>query len=235
VRSSDTDRPFGGWGMVAKPLLIFDFDGVIADSELLANSLLADYLTLLGQPTTVAQSIEKFMGKRSEDIAVLAQAWLGREVVDFSDNYRAYSRERMRTEVAPVAGVADFLASTADYPRCVASSSNISWLDHCVDRFGFRGHFGASLFSATEVKNGKPAPDIFLLAAERMRAAPQIAIVIEDSPAGVAGARAAGMTAIGFLGGSHIMAGHKDRLLDAGAHAIAQSYTELAGLIEARR
>jgi HAD superfamily hydrolase (TIGR01509 family) len=208
-------------------LLIFDFDGVVAD-----NQLLADYLTLLGKPTTLEQSIQKFMGKRSEDIAIAAGEWLGRQTpATFSDDYRAYSRERMRAEVGPVAGVAEFLAASTQHPLCVASSSNISWLDHCVDKFGFRAHFGANLFSATEVKNGKPAPDIFLLAAERMGVAPKAAVVIEDSPAGVIGARAAGMTTIGFVGGSHILDGHRARLLDAGAHAIADSYAGLAVML----
>ncbi len=219
---------------MVKPLLVFDFDGVVADSELLANQMLADYLTLLGRPTTVDQSMAAFMGRRSEDVAIAAQAWLGRDVVGFTDRYRDYSRGRMREEVGPVPGAAGFLDVSSEHPRCIASSSNITWLDHCVDKFGFRSHFGQNLFSATDVKNGKPAPDIFLLAAERMRSRPETAIVIEDSPAGVAGARAAGMTAIGFLGGSHIRDGHRARLLDAGAHAVAESYVELGLLIQER-
>jgi HAD superfamily hydrolase (TIGR01509 family) len=212
-------------------LLIFDFDGVVADSELLANQLLAEHLTSLGRPTTLEQSMQTFMGKRAEDIANLAQTWLGRPVENFSENYRDYSRNRMRTEVGPVQGISQFLSAHQHHACCVASSSNITWLDHCVDKFDLRPYFKLDLFSANDVKNGKPAPDIFLFAADKMRADPARSIVIEDSPAGITGARAAGMTAIGFLGGSHIRDGHRHRLLDAGAHAIAESFAELTTLI----
>jgi HAD superfamily hydrolase (TIGR01509 family) len=213
-------------------LVIFDFDGVVADSELLANTLLADYLTSLGKPTTVDDSIRLFMGKRAEDIAALALQWVGRtDIENFSAAYRDYSRPRMLAEVQPVPGAEAFLAQSAGLARCVASSSRMQWLDHNVDKFGFRGHFGQNLFSATEVKNGKPAPDIFLLAAARMGVDPQRCIVLEDSPAGVTGAKAAGMTAVGFVGGSHIRGDHRDRLTAAGANTIAESYGDVAKLL----
>ena len=213
-------------------LIIFDFDGVVADSELLANTLLADYLTSLGKPTTVDDSIRLFMGKRPEDIAALAIDWIGRpDMTDFSERYRDFSRPRMLAEVQPVPGVAEFLRQSAHLPRCVASSSRIVWLDHNVDKFGFRGHFGANLFSASEVKNGKPAPDIFLLAASRMGIEPKRCLVLEDSSAGVTGAKAAGMKTVGFLGGSHIRSTHRARLEAAGADIIAESYGDVAKLL----
>ena len=213
-------------------LIIFDFDGVVADSELLANTLLADYLTSLGKPTTVDDSIRLFMGKRPEDIAALAIDWIGRpDMTDFSERYRDFSRPRMLAEVQPVPGVAEFLRQSAHLPRCVASSSRIVWLDHNVDKFGFRGHFGANLFSASEVKNGKPAPDIFLLAASRMGIEPKRCLVLEDSSAGVTGAKAAGMKTVGFLGGSHIRSNHRARLEAAGADIIAESYGDVAKLL----
>jgi beta-phosphoglucomutase-like phosphatase (HAD superfamily) len=116
---------------------------------------------------------------------------------------------------------------------CVASSSSRGWLDHCVDKFGLRSHFGDNLFSATEVQNGKPAPDIFLLAAARMGIEPRAAVVIEDSPTGVMGAKAAGMTTIGFLGGSHRRDGFAERLMAAGADAIAEDYGAVQRLLAA--
>lgn len=214
-------------------LIVFDFDGVVADSELLANTLLAEYLTGLGRPTTVDDSIRLFMGKRSQDIAALALKWVGRpDIENFSESYRDYSRPRMLAEVEPVAGSHGFLARTAHMPRCVASSSRLEWLDHNVDKFGFRPHFGGNLFSATDVANGKPAPDIFLMAASRMGVEPQRCLVLEDSPAGIVGARAAGMTAMGFLGGSHIRGDHRSRLEAAGAEAIAHTYDDVARWLE---
>lgn len=218
-------------------LIIFDFDGVVADSELLANTLLAEHLTSLGRPTTVDDSIRLFMGKRAEDIAALALEWVGRtDIENFSEAYRNYSKPRMWAEVNPVSGVDAFLSQSAHMPRCVASSSRIQWIDHNVDKFGFRGHFGTNLFSATEVKNGKPAPDIFLLAASRMGIEPKRCLVLEDSPAGVMGARAAGMTTVGFIGGSHMLHqarrdDHKARLEAAGTNSIAESYIDVAKFI----
>jgi beta-phosphoglucomutase-like phosphatase (HAD superfamily) len=154
-------------------LIIFDFDGVVADSELLANTALADYLTRKGKPTTVDDSIRLFMGKRMADTRIAAEAWLGRPLPDdFETDYRDETREMMRRDVKAVRGVDLFLAQTTGVARCVASSSMHGWLDHCVDKFGFRDHFGRSLYSATEVANGKPAPDIFLHAAARMGVAP---------------------------------------------------------------
>lgn len=216
----------------APHLIIFDFDGVVADSELLANRLLAESITAIGTPTTLDDSIRLFMGKRWEDSKRAIVDWTGSPLPQgFEERHRARSRGPMRTEVGPVPGVVRFLEATAHHARCVASSSSRDWLDHCVDKFELRHHFGQNLFSATEVQNGKPAPDIFLHAAARMRAHPDICVVLEDSPSGVLGARAAGMTVIGFLGGSHVRDGHRERLLAAGAHHVAESYEAVERII----
>jgi HAD superfamily hydrolase (TIGR01509 family) len=213
-------------------LIIFDFDGVVADSEVLANQALADFITELGKPTTMEDCFRTFMGKRHEDMLAAVDVWLGYpRPPTFSDDYRERTRSMMREKVQPILAVGDFIESQGHRAKCVASSSNRGWLDHCVDKFGFRSHFGDNLFSATEVKNGKPAPDIFFLAAERMNVAPEHAVVIEDSPTGVLGARAAGMTTIGFLGGSHIRDGHRERLEAAGASHIAEDYAAVQRII----
>jgi HAD superfamily hydrolase (TIGR01509 family) len=209
-------------------LIIFDFDGVVADSELIANRALAEYLTELGKPTTLDDSMRLFMGKRRSDVVAAVEQWLGFAPDAFDERYRLRTRALMRATVEPVVGVAAFLARPRTAALCVASSSMRDWLDHCVDKFGLRGHFGDNLFSATEVVNGKPAPDIFLHAASRMACAPAATLVIEDSPAGIAGAKAAGMAAVGFLGASHIRDGHRERLLAAGADHVVEDYAALA-------
>jgi len=217
-------------------LIIFDFDGVVADSETIANELLAQSVTALGKPTTVDDSIRLFMGKRWEDCKSAVVEWIGQPLPEhFEVTHRQRTREVMRRDVDPVPGISAFLDSHGHLARCVASSSSREWLDHCVDKFGFREHFGNNLFSATQVPNGKPAPDIFHLAARTMEVPPEACLVIEDSPSGVQGARAAGMTVIGFLGASHIRDGHAERLLAAGAHELARSYEEIAALIAKRR
>jgi HAD superfamily hydrolase (TIGR01509 family) len=213
-------------------LIIFDFDGVVVDSETLANEALAQYLTELGRPTTFEDSLREFMGKRHEDMLARVDVWLGRpRSPTFSEDYRARTREMMREKVQPIPQVALFLEQHSHVAKCVASSSQRGWLDHCVDKFAFRSHFGDNLFSATEVKNGKPAPDIFLMAASRMDIEPEAALVIEDSATGVLGARAAGMTTIGFLGGSHIRDGHREKLMAAGATHIAEDYAAVARIL----
>jgi HAD superfamily hydrolase (TIGR01509 family) len=217
---------------IAPKLIIFDFDGVVADSEVLANEALAQYLTELGRPTTFEDSLREFMGKRHEDMLARVDVWLGRpRPVSFSEDYRERTRGMMREMVQPIPQVATFLDGQKHVAKCVASSSQRGWLDHCVDKFAFRDHFADNLFSATEVQNGKPAPDIFLLAADRMGVATETCVVIEDSPTGVLGARAANMTTIGFLGGSHVRDGHRAKLEAAGASFIAEDYAAVAKIL----
>lgn len=212
--------------------IVFDFDGVVADSEELANTLLAEAVSTLGKPITTEDSIRLFMGKRWADCVAAIEAWTGAPLPPgFEEAHKAIARPRMRGEVGPVAGIDRFLSETAGRARVIASSSGYDWLNHCVDKFGFRGHFGTNVFSAQDVANGKPAPDIFLHAAARMRVEPEACLVIEDSASGVIGARAAGMRVVGFLGGSHIRPGHDDKLRDAGAHHLARTWDEVAALI----
>jgi HAD superfamily hydrolase (TIGR01509 family) len=213
-------------------LIILDFDGVVVDSELLSNTLLAEFLTQEGLPTTVDDAISRYMGRRWPDIQARIRSEFARPLDDaFFERYRAFEDGRMRREVTAVAGVQAFLARHAHRKFCVASSSNISWLDHGVDRHGLRSFLGRNLFSATEVKNGKPAPDIFLHAASQMGVAPEQCAVLEDSAAGVQGGVAAGMMTIGFLGGRHIRAGHGDKLQAAGAHFLARTYDDVVHIL----
>lgn len=213
-------------------LVIFDFDGVIADSEVLANRFLAEFLTLEGLPTTFEQSLENYKGRRWSDTAARISTAMGRPLDDtFQERYRAFTGGRMRTDVGPVIGADQFLTIQRHRELCVASSSTFDWLNHCVEKFGFRPYLGSNLFSATILERGKPAPDVFLHAASVMRHEPSACIVIEDSPAGIEGARAAGMTAIGFLGGSQARPADGDKLRAAGAHHVVNNYTELARLL----
>ena len=218
-------------------LLIFDFDGVVADSETLSNALLAETLTAFGLPTTTDQSMQRYMGRRWSDNLVLIGQHFGDQVPenfpgDFEAALRRVTRVRMRAEVEPVMGVAAFIAGHAHVPLCIASSSSPEWLADMTHKFGFTSHFDGRLFSATNVARGKPAPDIFLHAADGMGiAASHRCVVIEDSAAGVTGAKAAGMTAIGFCGASHIRPGHDATLRNAGADAIATVWSDVADII----
>ena len=132
-----------------------------------------------------------------------------------------------RQSLAPIDGVAQLLDALR-LPRCVASSSLPEQIRRKLELTGLLTQFGENLFSATMVARGKPAPDLFLYAAEQLRTAPTRCLVIEDSPAGIDAAIAAGMTAIGFSGGSHCGPAHAARLQARGAKLVSANMRELA-------
>lgn len=214
-------------------LLIFDFDGVIADSETVSNAVLADELTALGMPTTIDDALRLYMGKRWVDCVAAIEAHWDRSLpTDFHARCAEGVRVRHDAEILPVPGVAGYLDTLGQRQRCVASSSSPDWLRTNLSRFGLQHHFGDKLFSAAvHVTRGKPHPDLFLYAATEMAAMPSRALVIEDSATGVKAGVAAGMTVIGMCAGSHIRPGHADNLRHAGANHIVDSYDELAQIV----
>lgn len=218
--------------MLKPDLIVFDFDGVVADSELAANAVLAAELCEAGLPTTVDQSLELYMGRRWIDSMALMEASLGRPLPEgFVAGCQAAIRAQHGEMLLAVPGLEAFLADQASTPRCIASSSSPDWLATALARLGLAHHFGDHVFSAQQVTHGKPAPDLFLLAARTLGAAPDRCLVIEDSTPGVQAGRAAGMTVVGLLAGAHIRDGHAERLRDAGAHHLVASYAELSALL----
>ncbi|HSC22554.1 MAG TPA: HAD-IA family hydrolase [Casimicrobiaceae bacterium] len=209
-------------------LIVFDFDGVIADSEMLANGVLAGFLTELGVPMSVEESMQTFMGKRAEDlIATVAALNPAMPGAQFAAELTQRTLARFRRELREIAGVRDYLAAFPQSKRCIASSSSPERLAACLDILDLAEAFGEHVYSASMVPRGKPHPDLFLHAAARLGVAPSDAIVIEDSEGGVRAAVAAGMTPIGFLAASHVRAGDEARLRAAGAAHVARSYAEL--------
>ncbi|MCK1348924.1 HAD family hydrolase [Bradyrhizobium sp. 193] len=183
-------------------LIIFDCDGVLVDSELLSCQCLSDELSESGISLTLAQALELFLG-RSTSAITRHYRELGHAMpVDFPS--RLKSRVLMAFEKAlhPVSDV-DMILSGLRAPFCVASSSDIDRVALSLDVTGLRAHFGDRIYTAQMVRHGKPAPDLFLYAAEQMGAQPARTLVIEDSPSGVQAGKAAGMTVWGFAGGSH--------------------------------
>ena len=202
-------------------LLIFDCDGVLVDSEPIANDILSETLTALGRPMTAEECMRTQVGRSLADILRETSALVGRALPDgigAAMNERLFAR--FRQELRAIDGVAATLEALPQ-PRCLASSSRPERIDLALSVTGLASYFERR-FSATQVARGKPAPDLFLLAAREMGAAAARAIVIEDSVAGVEAARAAGMRAIGFVGGGHATADLAARLKAAGAeHVIA--------------
>jgi HAD superfamily hydrolase (TIGR01509 family) len=183
-------------------LVIFDNDGVLVDSEPISNRILADYLTELGHPTTYEDSIRDYMGAAVHRVHDLIGERTGQMLpADFDEVYHHRVFEAFGRELEPVPGVAAVLEKLdADgVPYCVASSGSHERIRVALRRTGLAGYFPEGrIFSAQDVGRGKPAPDLFLHAAEVMGVRPVQCAVVEDSPLGVRAAAAAGMDAYGF-------------------------------------
>ncbi|MEV7003125.1 HAD-IA family hydrolase [Streptomyces sp. NPDC093982] len=207
-------NPYPGWAPAARTapaapprspadagLVIFDNDGVLVDSEPLANRVLAALLTESGFPTTVEESIRRYMGGTLDRVRDMLRADTGRELpADFAQRYREWLKDVFERELRPVPGITDVLDALAERgtPFCVASSSPRDRLELALRVTGLAPRLGHRVYSADEVLRGKPAPDLFLHAAVRMGVDPADAVVVEDSVPGVDAATAAGMTGIGF-------------------------------------
>jgi HAD superfamily hydrolase (TIGR01509 family) len=209
------------------PALIFDFDGVIADSEAIANTVLAEIVTALGHPTTLDQSLARYAHRRWVEVIAEIEAAIGKRVpADFPDELKRATLDRFRTDLKEVRGAADFIRRFSHLPRCIASSSSIDRLQLCLQVLRLEAAFGENVFSADMVARGKPHPDIFLFAAGKLRVSPKECLVIEDSAGGIQAAVAAGMTAVGLCAASHIREGHDVKLREAGAAHLAHSWPE---------
>lgn len=183
-------------------LVIFDNDGVLVDSEPISNTILAGYLTELGHPTSYEESVRDYMGAAVHRVHDLVAERTGEKLpADFDETLHARVFAAFRRELVAVDGVQELLgtlvADGVDY--CVASSSSHERIRVGHRAAGLDQWFEEEwIFSSEDVGRGKPAPDLFLYAAERMGVAPERCVVIEDSPLGVEAARAAGMDVYGF-------------------------------------
>lgn len=182
-------------------LVIFDCDGVLVDSEPISVRLDVEMLAELGLVATEAEVTERFVGRSPQVIAQAVEAELGHPPPDgwFQRGEREL-RERFVAELEPVPGIVQALEQITA-PVCVASSSNPSELRFKLELTGLYERFAGRIFSAAEVANGKPAPDLFLHAAARLGAAPARCVVVEDSRYGVQAARAAEMDVFAYAGG----------------------------------
>jgi len=218
-------------------LVIFDCDGVLIDSEPIVNRVHAEALSRLGYPLTAEECTRRFAGMPDRAMYDIIETERG---VALPSDYDAETKARIaaayRTELRAIPEVEQALSGLSGRLMCVASSSLPDKMRLGLELVGLYERFAPHLFSASMVARGKPAPDLFLYAAERMTIRPERCVVVEDSVAGVTAARAAAMTVLGFTGGGHCGPDDAARLLEAGARVVFERMALLPTLVnEAER
>jgi HAD superfamily hydrolase (TIGR01509 family) len=209
-------------------LIVFDCDGVLVDSERLSIRVDAMFLERLGWPMAEAEIVERFVGRSDADMRAEIERHIGGPIPpDVDDEFGRLYLETFAAELAPVDGIREALDAIPT-PRCVASSGDHEKIRRNLALTGLGGYFGDRMFSATDVVHGKPAPDLFLLAAETLGADPARCAVVEDSAYGIEAALAAGMRPFAYAGGVT----PAERLVRPGV-VVFTDMRELPGLLEA--
>jgi len=212
-------------------LVIFDCDGVLVDSEVISCRAHAETLTRHGYPITADQVLDRFLGMSDREARLTIESELGRALpADFETQMKQAALRYYAHDLRNIPHIGETIAAI-DLPKCVASSGTPEKIRHGLEAAGLYHLLAPNIFSATQVRNGKPAPDLFLFAASQMVTAPGRCVVIEDSVPGITGARAAGMTVLGFHGGSHCRPGYGDTLRAAGAAATFDDMRRLPDML----
>ncbi len=214
--------------------IIFDFDGVLLESEYEGNSHLAGLLTDLGYPTGVEEALTQFSGLNGADFIYAIEARIGTKLPpEFHERRGIEDARVLREGLAEVVGAVEFVRSLpADLPKAVASSSSVEWIVTHLGHLGLRDAFGEHLYSGREhVSRGKPAPDLYMYAALQLGVPIANCVIIEDSPVGAKGALASGARVIGLVAGAHCLPGHDARLRELGVKEIAYSFDDVRRLL----
>ncbi len=206
--------------MIRPDLIIFDCDGVLVDSEVLSCRALSETLAVYGIDLGVDQALDLFLGRSVTAVFQHYEA-LGRAIPEqFAAELKTGVRAAFLSSLCSIEGVKSVLDGLR-IPHCVASSSDIDRVTFSLSLTGLSPHFDTRLYTSQMVARGKPAPDLFLYAAESMQVDPRRTLVIEDSDSGVRAGKAAGMTVWGFVGGSHYQSRNGKAILgEAGADRV---------------
>jgi HAD superfamily hydrolase (TIGR01509 family) len=212
-------------------LVIFDMDGVLVDSERIANRILHEDLRAAGVDLTLEESTRSFVGRKAGwTVANVRERWGIVLPADFEKRLRERTLAAYDGELRAVDGIEAALDALT-LPYCLASSSDPTRIDKSLSLCGLAERFKGRTFSATQVKNGKPAPDLFLLAAATMGFEPAHCVVVEDTLVGLAAAKAAGMPAFAYAGAGHTA---RDELAATGA-TVFDRMAELPALLTLSR
>ena len=218
--------------------LLFDFDGVLIESEYAGNRQIAEWLTAAGHPTTPEQSMANFMGLSGAAFTGAIEAWIDAPLPAGFAEARAEEDARVMAEgLDAVKGAIGFVRSLpTTLPRAIVSSSTTRWITHHLDHLGLRDAFGDHVYSGREhVEHGKPAPDIYRYAACELGVAIGDCAIIEDSFVGVTGAVASGAFVIGLSAGTHCGPDHGAQLTALGANVVAPDFSAVAAALALSR
>ncbi|WP_174278648.1 HAD family hydrolase [Sphingomonas bacterium] len=213
--------------------LLFDFDGVLIESEWVGARQIADWLTANGHPTSVAQATALFSGHAGDEFRARVARHLGGPIPAAFDAARAIEDARvLREGVGEVAGAVAFVRSLpADLPRAIVSSSSTAWIGTHLAHLGLGDAFPHRFSGREHVARPKPAPDLYHHAAAALGVPIERCAIIEDSRVGATGAVASGGYVIGLTAGLHCGKGHGDALLALGVDAVAADFGEVARLL----
>ena len=220
--------------MIKFDAIIFDFDGVLLESEFEANVQLAALLTDLGHRHTAGEAIRHYTGLAGDDFIAAVEQRIGTALPpEFHLQMKEKSKRALEEGIEAVVGAVDFVRSLpAGLPKAVASSSSTRWIRGHLDHLGLADAFGEHVYSGREhVTRGKPEPDIYLYAATQLGVDIARSVILEDSEVGARGALASGATVIGLAAGRHCFDGHDEMLRAAGIADVAHSFDEVASLV----
>lgn len=206
-------------------LVIFDCDGVLIDSEIISARILIRQLGRVGVHVDFPYVQKNFLGRSWTKVAAEVRVNYGLDLdSDFEESYRSELLTAFETELQAVSGIETVLEEL-NAPACVATSSTPKRASRSLELSGLSGYFGDRLFTASQVANGKPAPDLFLFTAATLGVAPENCLVIEDSTPGLSAARAAGMEVWRFCGGSHLRGLSTEELAGDGGYRLFDKWS----------
>jgi HAD superfamily hydrolase (TIGR01509 family) len=215
-------------------LVIFDCDGVLVDSEVIASRVFAACLAQAGFAISIEEAMAFGVGKSAVTLSAAVEQAFGRPLpAGFIEGMRARIIAAFTDELRAVEGI-DRLLAALKLPRCVASNSHIDRVRHALTATSLLPHLDPHIYTAAMVARGKPAPDLFLYAAAQHRVLPERCVVVEDSPSGVTAGLAAGMPVVGFVGASHCPPGHGAAMRAAGCVEVFARMDELAEFLGVR-